>query len=85
MLMHLQPSKPGESLLPSAWEMLQVGAGCRSHRNRDAALTGRFGRLERTRTLFAVGSKPQPNVRGDGKETLLEIQRVLGSQEATIS
>lgn len=58
LLMHLQPSKTGESLLPSAREKLQVGAGCRSHRNRDAAVIGRSGRLERTGTLFAVGSKP---------------------------
>lgn len=74
-----------ESLLQSAREKLQVGAGCRSHRDRDAADTGRSGRLERTGTLFAVGSKPQPSVTGDGKETLLGIQRVLGSQEVTTS
>lgn len=79
LLTHQQPSKTGESLLPSAWQKLQVGTGCRSHLNRDAAATGRSGRLERTGTLFAVGSKPQPSVRGDGKETLLQIQRVLGS------
>lgn len=41
LLMHLQPSKPGQSLLPSAQEKLQVGAGCRGHRNRDAAVTGK--------------------------------------------
>lgn len=85
LLTHQQPSKTGESLLPSAWQKLQVGTGCRSHLNKDAAATGKSGRLERTGTLFAVGSKPQPRVKGDGKETLLQIQRVLGSQEVTIS
>lgn len=75
LLMHLQPSKTGESLLPSTWGKLQVGAGCRSLRNRDAAVTGRSGRLERVGTLFAVWSKPHPRIRGDGKETLLGIQR----------
>lgn len=85
LLMHLQPSKPGQSLFPSAREKLRVGAGCRGRRNRDAAVTGRPGRLERTGTLFAGGSKPQPSDRGDAKETLLGIQRVLGSQEVTIS
>lgn len=41
--------------------------------------------LKRTGTLLAAGSNPQPSVSGDGKETFLGIQRVLGSQEVTSS
>lgn len=60
----------------AGWDRLQE-----SHKQRCCCEREVWENLKRTGTLLAAGSDPQPRVRGDGKETFLGIQRVLGSQE----
>lgn len=64
----------------AGWGRLQE-----SHKQRYCCGREIWETLKAMGTLLAAGTNPQPNVRGDGKETFLGIQRVLGSQEVTSS